>query len=322
MNIFEPHSERKFEEIALQSFREQYKHVEVYHKFVKYLGIDKNKVNDINSIPFLPVELFKTHKIYDKREHPKLIFTSSGTTGIEVSRHYISDPALYKTSFIKSFSRIYGSPENYYILALLPSYLEREGSSLIYMVKELMRISNHEENGFYLRNMKDLTAKIKTLKNSKRKILLIGVSYALLDLAEKFPQDLSNAIIMETGGMKGKRKEITREELHEKLCNAFNAEKIHSEYGMTELLSQAYSFGDGKYFAPPWMKILTKDPHDPMDIMHNEKTGRINIIDLANQHSCSFIATSDIGKVHKDGSFEILGRIDSADLRGCNLMVL
>ena len=321
MNIFQSHNLKEFNELALQSFAEQYDHVEVYRKFTDYLGLNPNEVSDCKNIPFLPVELFKFHKIFDAQTNPQLIFTSSGTTGMEISRHYVSDQELYKRSFTQGFKNFYGNPSEYCILALLPSYLERDGSSLIFMVKELISLSEHKDSGFYLSNYEELSVKLKALKKKNTKVLLLGVSFALLDLAEKFPQNLSGITIMETGGMKGRKKEITREELHQKLKSAFKVNDIHSEYGMTELLSQAYSKGNGIYFPPAWMKIIIKDPHDPFETLAPGKSGRINIIDLANRNSCCFIATSDIGKVYKDGSFEVLGRMDNSDLRGCNLML-
>lgn len=321
MNIFQSHNRMEFNELALQRFNEQYNHVEVYRKFTDYLGVNPDEVSDCNNIPFLPVELFKSHKISDARTNPELIFTSSGTTGMEVSQHYVSDPELYKKSFTQGFQKFYGNPSEYCILALLPSYLQRDGSSLIFMVKELIRISAHKDSGFYLNNYEELSEKLMSLKKENKQVLLLGVSFALLDLAEKFPQDLSGITIMETGGMKGRKTEITREELHQKLTSAFKVNTIHSEYGMTELLSQAYSKGKGIYFPPPWMKIIIKDPHDPFESLTTGKSGRINIIDLANRDSCCFIATSDLGKVYENGSFEVLGRMDNSDLRGCNLML-
>jgi len=321
MDIFKSHNHTEFNELALQSFADQYNNVEVYRKFAQYLGVSPGEVSDYDKIAFLPVELFKSHKIFDVRTNPELIFTSSGTTGMEVSRHYVSDPELYKRSFTQGFLNFYQDPSEYCILALLPSYMEREGSSLIFMTNELIRLSGHKDSGFYLSNYEELSEKLKALKKNNTKVLLLGVSFALLDLAESFPQDLSGITIMETGGMKGRKKEITREELHEILKTAFKVDSIHSEYGMTELLSQAYSKGEGIYFPQPWMKIIIKDPHDPFETLAPGKTGRINIIDLANRDSCSFIATSDIGRVYEDGSFEVLGRMDNSDLRGCNLML-
>ena len=321
MGLFTNHSEKEFESIALVTFRSQYEGVEIYRKFINSLGKTPEDIKSINDIPFLPAEFFKNHKIISENKDAEIIFSSSGTTGSSTSKHYVADLTLYKESFKDSFELFYGSPSDYCILALLPSYLERDGSSLIYMTEELIRLSGHKDSGFYLNNFEDLSEKLKSLKKQNIKILLLGVSFALLDLAGKFPQNLSGITIMETGGMKGRKKEITREELHKILQNAFHVDSIHSEYGMTELLSQAYSKGKGIYYPPPWMKILITDPHDPFEILPNGKSGRINIIDLANQNSCSFISTSDLGKVFEDGSFEVLGRMDYSDLRGCNLMV-
>jgi len=321
MDIFQTHNHKEFNELALQRFAGQYRDVEVYRKFADYVGIMPGKVSEYDKLAYLPVEFFKSHKIFNSEKEPELIFTSSGTTGMEFSRHFVKQPELYIRSFTQGFKIFYGEPSEYCILALLPSYLEREGSSLIYMAKELIRLSTHKDSGFYLNNFEEISEKLKVLKNQGTKVLLLGVSFALLDLAEKYPQDLSGIIIMETGGMKGRRKELTREELHKILKAAFKVENIHSEYGMTELLSQAYSKGEGIYFPPPWMKIIIKDLHDPFETLSQGKTGKINIIDLANRDSCSFIATSDLGKSYKDGSFEVLGRMDNSDLRGCNLMI-
>ena len=247
---------------------------------------------------------------------------SSGTTGITQSKHYITNIQLYKNSYLKGFQYFYGNIDGYVILALLPNYLERNGSSLVYMVDDLIKKSNSVDSGFYLNNLNELSNKLTTLDKQKKKVLLIGVSYALLDLIEFKKFDLKNTIIMETGGMKGKRKELVKEELHQELCMGFGVKKIHSEYGMTELLSQAYSTGDGIFKTPPWMKVLTRDTEDALTILPKNRTGGINVIDLANINSCSFIATQDLGKIHSDDSFEILGRFDNSDIRGCNLMVV
>ena len=238
------------------------------------------------------------------------------------SKHYITDIQLYENSYLDGFQYFYGNIDDYIILALLPNYLERNGSSLVYMVDDLIKKSNAKESGFYLNNLKELSRKLTALDQKNKKILLLGVSYALLDLIEFKKFHLKNTIIMETGGMKGRRKEMVKEELHQLLCNGFGVDKIHSEYGMTELLSQAYSVGDGIFKTPPWMKILTRDTEDALTILPQNRTGGINVIDLANINSCSFIATQDLGKIHADGSFEILGRFDNSDIRGCNLMVV
>ncbi len=250
------------------------------------------------------------------------IFTSSGTTGSVTSQHFITDIQLYKESYLKGFAHFYGDIKNYVVLALLPNYLERNGSSLVFMVNDLIEKSNNADSGFYLHNLEDLAQKLRFLDANGQKVLLIGVSFALLDLIEKNQFSLKNTIVMETGGMKGRRKELVRAELHNVLKNGFGVAEIHSEYGMTELLSQAYSRGNGIFETPNWMKILVRDTEDALTILSNEKTGGINVIDLANYNSCSFIATQDLGKTHQKGTFEIIGRFDNADIRGCNLMVL
>jgi acyl-CoA synthetase (AMP-forming)/AMP-acid ligase II len=314
-------TQENFDSLALEIFRFQFENNPVYNTFSKGLGKNPGNVNAVHEIPFLPVELFKTHKIYCGEKEPEIIFTSSGTTGQITSSHYVADVSLYEKSFRKGFELFYGDISGWTILALLPSYLERNGSSLVFMADELIRQSKNAESGFYLHNYKELSGKLALLNSSEKKTLLLGVTYALLDMAEKFPQPLNNCVIMETGGMKGKRKEMVREELHEKLKKAFHVNEIHSEYGMTELLSQAYSKGEGIFNCPPWMKIKIREMNDPFSYTQHGKTGGVNIIDLANVYSCSFIATSDLGKMHEDGSFEILGRFDNSDVRGCNLMV-
>jgi phenylacetate-coenzyme A ligase PaaK-like adenylate-forming protein len=249
-------------------------------------------------------------------------FTSSGTTGMATSNHFVTDVSLYEESYRKGFSQFYGNIEDYVVLALLPSYLEREGSSLIYMAEDLIQMTNNPESGFYLHNHEELIEKITRLDNAGQNVILIGVTYALLDLIEKHPFKLQNTIIMETGGMKGKRKEMIREELHEQLCQGFGVTAIHSEYGMTELLSQAYSLGNGVFECPSWMQILVRDTEDALTYVSAGKTGGINVIDLANINTCSFIATQDLGKKNPNNSFEVLGRFDNSDIRGCNLMVI
>ncbi len=319
--VFHIDTNEEFESVALEIFREQYKYVKPYHEFINYLGIDAGDIHSTEDIPFLPVDLFKYHSIIDRRKQEQLLFFSSGTTGMERSKHYVAEAAMYETSLTKSFQQFYGSPSDYCILALLPSYLERDGSSLVYMADSLIKKSQHEESGFYLFEYDELITKLKKLKAEKQKTLVIGVSFAFLELANDYEEDLSGSIFMETGGMKGRRKEIIRRELHEILKSSFNLSSVHSEYGMTELLSQAYSYGDGVFYTPPWMKILIRDSHDPFCILPPERSGIINVIDLANRYSCSFLATSDIGKLYKDGSFKVLGRMDSSDIRGCNLLV-
>ena len=269
----------------------------------------------------LPVEFFKSHYIIEDKTYADVIFTSSGTTGTMTSNHPVHDIKIYENSYSKSFEQFYGKVEDVCILALLPNYLERDGSSLIYMVSDLIQKSQHPQSGFFLYNHEELHQTLISLKNKKQKTVLIGVTYALLDFLEHFKIDFPELIVMETGGMKGKRKEMIREELHQVLCKGFTVKSIHSEYGMTELLSQAYSLGDGIFATPNWMKILIRDTNDPFTYLENSKSGGINVIDLANIHSCSFIATQDLGKIYPNGSFEVLGRFDNSDIRGCNLMV-
>ncbi|OAD91382.1 acyl transferase [Aequorivita soesokkakensis] len=319
--IFNIATSEDFERLALEVFRFQYENVSVYRQFCNHLKTNVSEVKNIENIPFLPIRFFKNHKIVANNLEEETIFTSSGTTGSITSKHYISNVKIYEKSFLKAFEMQYGNPDNFSILALLPSYLEREGSSLIYMVEKLIEKSNNPNSGFYLYEMDALIEKLEFLEKSGKKSILIGVSYALLDLIEKRKFQLKNTIVMETGGMKGRRKEMIKEELHGILKKGFGVEKIHSEYGMTELLSQAYSKGDGIFTCPPWMKILTRDPEDALSYTFG-KTGGINVIDLANLNSCAFIATQDLGKTNIDGSFEVLGRFDASDVRGCNLMVL
>jgi phenylacetate-coenzyme A ligase PaaK-like adenylate-forming protein len=307
---------------ALNLFQFQLENNTLYGTFVKALGRDTSMIKSIDEIPFLPVEFFKTHEITTGHFTPEIVFTSSTTGGATPSRHLVRQLALYESSFLNSFRIFYGEPSEYRILALLPSYLERSGSSLVYMMEKLIQLSNHPESGFYLYNHQELADTLMKLEDTGMKSLLLGVSFALLDFAEAFPMKLHNTIVMETGGMKGRREEITRAELHAILGNAFSAFSIHSEYGMTELLSQAYSAGNGIFRCPPWMKVLIRDPYDPLHILPSGHTGALCIIDLANHWSCSFLATSDLGRLHTDGSFEILGRLDQAEIRGCNLMIL
>jgi phenylacetate-coenzyme A ligase PaaK-like adenylate-forming protein len=319
--IFEIDSSEEFEEMALAVFRHQYKHTKIYRTYCDYLNISEEKITSIETIPFLPIQFYKSQQIISEGLSPEALFTSSGTTGNTTSKHYIADISLYEKSFLNGFQKFYGKPDSYAILALLPSYLERENSSLVFMVDRLIKDSGHIDSGFYLDELSTLTEKLNELEAAGQKSLLLGVSYALLDLIEAQTFNLEHTIVMETGGMKGRRKEMVKEALHARLKDGFGVDKIHSEYGMTELLSQAYSHGEGLFRCPPWMKILTRDPNDSLTLI-NGKTGGINIIDLANIHSCSFIASEDLGKVHPDGSFEILGRFDTSDIRGCNLMVL
>ena len=318
--IFTISSFKEFETTALEVFQYQYKNVKVYQEFCDLLKVIPSEITKIENIPFLPIQFFKSHIILSEGLSSETIFTSSGTTGNITSKHYVSDVTLYKKSFSEAFKIHFGNIEDYTILALLPSYLEREGSSLVYMADKLIKKSNNPNSGFYLNNTTELIEKLEMLENKNRKTILLGVSYALLDLIEVKQFQLKNTIIMETGGMKGRRKELIKEELHTILKQGLGVSEIYSEYGMTELLSQAYSKGNGIFTCPPWMKILTRDTEDAQTLISN-KTGGINIIDLANINSCSFIATQDLGKVHTDESFEIIGRFDDSDIRGCNLMV-
>lgn len=320
-DIFTISSKKEFEKITLKVFRHQYDNNTVYRDFCSFLKKDKQNVKSIQEIPFLPIQFFKSHEVLSSTDPVQETFTSSGTTGMFTSRHLVTNLNYYEQSFRQAFSQFYGNIEDYAVLALLPSYLEREGSSLIYMVEDLIEGSNNPDSGFYLNNYDELITKLTTLDNAGQNVLLIGVTYALLDLVEKQSFNLKNTIIMETGGMKGRRKEMIREELHEVLCNGFGVSKIHSEYGMTELLSQAYSLGDGIFECPPWMDILIRDTEDALSYIETGKTGGINVIDLANINSCSFIATQDLGKKYPNQSFEVLGRFDNSDIRGCNLMV-
>lgn len=306
----------------MKIFRYQFEHNEVYQKYCLLLQKDPSNVRHLTEIPFLPIEFFKSKEILSSIEPIQETFTSSGTTGSATSKHHVTDLSFYEYSFRNGFSKFYGNIEDYAVLALLPSYLERDGSSLIYMVNDLIEGSNHPDSGFYLNDYEALAKKLIELDSDGQNVLLIGVTYALLDLIELQKFELKNTIVMETGGMKGKRKEMIREELHQILSKDFGVPKIHSEYGMTELLSQAYSLGDGIFECPPWMDILIRDTEDPLTILEDEKTGGINVIDLANFNSCSFIATQDLGKKYPDYSFEVLGRFDNSDIRGCNLMVL
>jgi phenylacetate-coenzyme A ligase PaaK-like adenylate-forming protein len=319
--IFNIKDQKDFCEKALEIFNYQYDNNPVYKEFSKSLRKCKKDVKFFTEIPFLPVEFFRNHRIITGNLTVEKIFESSGTMGIAPGRHFVTDLSLYEESFLKTFTLFYGDPQEYLIAALLPSYIEREGSSLVYMADMLIKNSRHPLSGFYKDNMEDTIKAVNKTNRKNHKTLLLGVSFALLDLAEKLSLDLSGVIVMETGGMKGRRKELTRSELHTVLKEKFNVLSIHSEYGMTELMSQAYSKEEGIFYCPPWMKVLIRDPQDPLTI-YNEtgKTGGINIIDLANINSCSFIATSDLGKLHDDGGFEVLGRFDNSDIRGCNLL--
>jgi len=320
--IFNISTQKDFNEITLEVFSHQFQHNPVYREFCQLLKRNPKNVSRVEDIPFLPIEFFKKKKVISSENNPEIIFTSSGTTGSTTSKHYVTDLNVYEESFLKAFQIFYGNPEEIVILALLPSYLERQGSSLIYMADSLIKRSKHSESGFYLNDLEALQHQLKELDKSGKKILLLGVSFALLDLVETYNFDLKNTTIMETGGMKGRRKEMIREELHQILTEGFGVDKIHSEYGMTELLSQSYSKGNGVFETPPWMKILIRDPEDALVYLPKHKTGGINVIDLANFNSCSFIATQDLARQINDDSTEILGRFDNSDIRGCNLLIL
>ncbi|WP_426672193.1 acyl transferase [Mucilaginibacter sp. McL0603] len=319
--VFSINNEKEFAETALEIFRFQAQNCTIYREFITNLKIGIDSVKQVDQIPFLPISFFKSHEILSSTEPVEVTFTSSGTTGMINSRHLVTDVNWYEESFRKAFDLFYGDIKNYTILALLPAYMEREGSSLIYMAEDLVKRSENPDSGFYLYNHADLYQQLQKQQQSKKPTLLIGVTFALLDFVEHHPIDFPELIVMETGGMKGRRKEMIREELHQTLCKGFGVDAIHSEYGMTELLSQAYSKGDSIFNCPPWMKVITRDTNDPISNLDNDKTGGINVIDLANINSCSFIATQDLGKVYADGSFEVLGRFDNSDIRGCNLLI-
>ncbi len=319
--IFSIQNSGEFENLALDIFRYQVRNCLVYSEFVKNLGLKEEDINKVKDIPYLPIEFFKTHDIICGNRQAEEIFRSSGTTGMAQSRHSVSDIRIYIQSFRTAFKLFYGDIKQYVVLALLPSYLEREGSSLVYMADDLIRQSSNEKSGYFLYDHKTLNESLNQLKSLKAPVLLIGVTYALLDFAESHSVEFPELIVMETGGMKGKRREMVRTELHEILCGGFGVPAIHSEYGMTELLSQAYSKSAGLFHCPPWMQIHIRDTNDPLELVGNSVTGGINVIDLANINSCSFIATQDLGRTYPDGSFEVLGRFDNSDIRGCNLLV-
>lgn len=310
-------NEGDFVALALQIFAFQRENNAVYRSFCQ----NRTLPTVLTSIPFLPISFFKTHEVACTKGPFAKVFTSSGTTGMEVSRHFQADLSTYETAFLRGFSLFYGQPDQYSFLCLLPGYMEREGSSLIYMAERLVRESGQGDSGFFLQAEGDLVEIIKRREQSGQKSLLLGVSFALLDFAEQFPMRLTHTIIMETGGMKGRRREITRMEMHKTLQQAFGVPAIHSEYGMTELLSQAYSIGEGIYRCPPWMRILVRDEDDPFQLQ-TEGAGILCIADLANWNTCSFIETADVGRVFPDGSFEVLGRMDYSDIRGCSLLVV
>ncbi len=333
-DIFNITTEAEFRAKCLETFQYQYQNVEIYRKFVDFLGVDPATVNSLETIPFLPIEMFKNHTIVVADSVASLCFQSSGTTQRNLSRHWIADPGLYEKSIYESFSKFIGQPEECIFLGLLPSYLEKQNSSLIYMVDFLMKKSQHPENGYFLYNHADLLQRLEQLAQSDRKILLFGVSFALLDFLDSVkkitPEDLRlpQLTVIETGGMKGRKEEMTKDELLFILQKGFGTKRIFSEYSMTELLSQAYSLGENIYECPNWMRVLVRNTEDPMSYVEPSRNGAINIIDLANRHSCSFIATQDLGKIVTGGAgstlgqpFQVLGRIDHSDIRGCSLLV-
>lgn len=320
--LFNIQSESKFLHVALSVFFFQIRNNPVYSEYCRLVGIDSSQVHHLHDIPFLPIEFFKQHQVVSGEPEFEMVFVSSGTTGMQRSSHYIRRLDLYRKSFINAFESFYGPTSGYCILALLPGYLEQQHSSLVFMVQELISRSGHPESGFYLYDYDSLARTLRNLDKQGQQVILFGVSHALLDMAEKYGFNLKNTIVMETGGMKGRRKEITRGELHTKLKEGFGVETIHSEYGMAELLSQAYSRDSGNFHTPSWMKVLIRDVYDPFTPTETGQSGGINVIDLANLYSCSFIETRDIGRLNEDGSFEVLGRFDNSDIRGCNLMVM
>ncbi|MDD2197633.1 MAG: acyltransferase [Bacteroidales bacterium] len=312
----------EFEALALDMFRFQVKHNGVYAQYVSYLNIDVNSVELIEQIPFLPISFFRSHRILVDNDKHEVIFSSSGTTGAESSKHYVKSLAVYEQSFLEGFRLFYGDVSDYCVLALLPSYLERDGSSLVYMANRLIADSQNPHSGFFLHNPNELVEQLKHLEKIHQPTILLGVTFALLELASKHRLNLKSTIVMETGGMKGRGKELVRSEVHAILKQSLGLSSVHSEYGMTELLSQAYSKGEGVFSTPPWMRVLVRDPYDPFSYLPNGRSGALNIIDLANINSCSFIQTDDLGALHSNGTFEVSGRMDGSQIRGCNLLVL
>ncbi|NSW45668.1 MAG: acyl transferase [Bacteroidales bacterium] len=320
-DIFNINNSQAFEKTALNVFKLQYDLLPLYRSFCDSIQRTPQNVSEINQIPFLPIQFFRTHEININPSYD-ILFESSGTTQPNTSRHYVADKQLYKTSFKKTFELFYGPSEDFVWLALMPSVSERKHSSLVYMTDYFIRHSKHSESGFYLNRLNKLYQTILTCIEQKKKIILLGLSYALLDFAENYSlPTYENLIVMETGGMKGKRPEMVRQELHTFLIKALNVTNIHSEYGMTELLSQAYSKREGLFRTPPWMKVLIRDVYNPLNIGLVERNGGINIIDLANIYSCAFIETEDMGMVHTDGSFEVIGRMENTINRGCNMLI-
>lgn len=324
-DIFNIQNTKEFDNWALDVFRYQFSNNPVYQSFCISLNTTYKTVLSVKEIPFLPIGLFKSHEVIVNEREAEAVFDSSGTSTDLASRHYVADLSIYEKSFVHGFENCYGKLEDYCILALLPSYVERKDSSLVYMVDSMIQKGKHPDSGFYLNNIREMFDKLIQLDRKREQVLLLGVSFALLDFSQQSYfndfQGIDNLIIMETGGMKGRKKEMVREELHGILSERFNSPCIHSEYGMTELLSQAYSKGHGKFTCPPWMQVSIRDINDPFSNVGNDQAGGINIIDLANVYSCSFIATDDLGRCCEDGTFEVLGRLDQSDIRGCSQMV-
>ena len=321
INFWEIKSETDFELCAMQTFHHQYENNSIYRSYCDLIHFNPSDLKSSQDIPFLPIGFFKTHEVKSFDGTAAVVFTSSGTTGSKTSKHFVKQIEDYKNSFANAFTLFYENPKEIVILALLPSYLEREGSSLIYMADDLITESNHVKSGFYLNNLDELKDVLLELEAEQQPTLLLGVSFALLDMVEKFNFKLKSTIVMETGGMKGRRKELIREDLHQQLSKGFGVEQIHSEYGMTELLSQAYSKGNGFFSCPPWMQVFIRDTSDPFTKLRIGMMGNINVIDLANRESCAFIATQDLGRKHSLNKFEVLGRLDHSEIRGCNLLV-
>lgn len=320
--VFSITNAASFKTAAMAVYCFQYYNNPVYRQYCNLLKSTPENVLDIAQIPFLPISFFKTHQVVSGSFHPQVVFESSTTTGTVPSRHLVKDKSIYEKSFQKGFETFYGNPEDYCILGLLPSYLERGGSSLVYMVDSLIQKSGHPQSGFYLYEHQKLAQTLLQLEAKRQKTLLIGVTYALLDFAEAFPMPLEHTVIMETGGMKGRKKELVRDEVHLILKNAFGVPQVHSEYGMTELLSQAYATKNGAFSTPPWMQLLLREEDDPLTLLPTIRNGGINVIDLANIYSCAFIATEDSGRMNDNGTFKVLGRFDHAEVRGCSLMAL
>lgn len=322
-HVFADHNEQTFRQTALALFRFQYEHNPVYRAYCNALGLATETVDAVEKIPFLPITFFKTHNVQcSANSINEVVFESSGTTGQQPSRHLVADVHVYETSFRQAFAQFYGQVENYCILGLLPSYLERSRSSLVYMVADLIKRSGHPLSGFYLYEFDKLADTLTQLEAKGQKTILFGVTYALLDFAEQHSMPLQHTTIIETGGMKGRQQELLREEVHGLLKKSFSVNSIHSEYGMTELLSQAYATASGRFHTPPWMQVLIREEDDPFSIVRTGRTGGINIVDLANSYSCAFIATEDVGRLNDDKSFDVLGRLDNAEIRGCSLLAL